>query len=140
MQDTGFKREAVLNKLQGMKVIYAQDRVWENPVSLLAHFQEFEAYTTILESHYAKMRQSEEEKSTQIIAEEWEAKKKHDELATRPSDKMTQGEVDKNVEYRMRVIKSELKLLETETKSCRAHVNAMQSILKAYGDESKSIR
>ena len=141
-------RDNVMLKLQGMKLTYARERVYANPVLLLSHFQEFEAYTTILETHYGKLREQEENKTAEVKQEEWESKKKFDavvrerkEANSKAKDKeMTQGEVDKNVEYRMRSIKANMKLLETETKSCRSHVNAMQSILKAYGDEAKSVK
>lgn len=143
-----YARDQVLAKLQGMKLTYAREKIYANPVVLLAHFQEFEAYTTILESHYGKLREQEENKTAEVKQQEWEAKKKYDVVVqerkakdkTDKSKEMTQGEVDKNVEYRMRSIKANMKLLETETKSCRSHVNAMQSILKAYGDEAKSVK
>ena len=147
-QDDPMGKKAVLLKLQGMKLTYARERVYANPVLLLAHFEEFEAYTTILESHYGKAREQEENKTAEIKQEEWEAKKTYDAVVRERKEKdskskdkeMTQGEVDKNVEYRMRAIKADMKLLETECKSCRSHVNAMQSILKAYGDEAKSVK
>ena len=140
MSSDPYSQDNVVTKLRAMKLQYARERVYANPVSLLAHFEEFEAYTTILESHYAQQRDSEEKKSTEIAKEEWQKKKDHDDTVDKPSERITQGEVDKNVEYRMREIKSNLKMLETECKSCRSHVNAMQSILKQYGDEAKSIR
>ena len=141
-------KTAVLTKLQGMKLTYARERVYANPVLLLSHFQEFEAYTTILESHYGKIREQEESKTAEVKQEEWEAKKRYDAVIAERKEadskykgkEMTQGETDKNVEYRMRTIKADMKLLETECKSCRNHVNAMQSILKAYGDEAKSVK
>lgn len=133
----GYKN--VLTRLQDMKLQYAKDKIYSNPVTLLEHFTEFEAYTSILESHYATQRESEERRMAEVKREEWLKKQGYDQNVSKPSERMTQGEVDKNVEYRMRDIKATLKLLETETRSCRSHVNAMQSILKKFGDEAKSI-
>lgn len=142
MSSDPMSRENVLTKLQGMKLVYAREKVYDNPVSLLAHFTEFEAYTSILESHYAKLREQEENKSNEIARDELEKKVKHDAsiAGVKGAKAMTQAQVDKNIDYRMREIKAALKLLETECKSCRSHVNAMQSILKTYGDEAKSVR
>ena len=135
-----YDRPSVLDKLQSMKLEYTRNKVYDNPVTLLSHFNEFEAYTTILESHYAQMREQEELTSNKVQQEEWQTKVLYDADKTKPSEKMTLGQVEMNVSYRMREIKGTLKLLETETKSCRNHVNAMQSILKKFGDEAKSIR
>lgn len=139
-RDAGYSIDNVLNKLQGMKLTYARENIGTNPVSLLAHFTEFEAYTSILESHHAKLREQEEIRSVEVKMDEWAMKEAHDATATKPSEKMTQGRVDTNVEYRMREIAAKLKLLETEAKSCRNHVNSMQSILKNFGDQAKSIQ
>ena len=132
--------DSVINKLQGMKLTYARENIGSNPVSLLSHFTEFEAYTSILESHLAQLRQQEETRSVEIKMDEWAMKEAHDATVSKPSEKITQGRVDTNVEYRMREIVAKLKMLETEAKSCRNHVSSMQSILKNFGDQAKSIQ
>lgn len=142
MSSGTFDRDGVLTKLQGMKLKYARERIYENPVSLLAHFEEFEAYTSILESHYAQLREQEETKSNEVAHDEGEKKRVYDEQikGIKGEKAMTQAQIDRNIDYRMSEIKAALKKFETECKSCRSHVNAMQSILKAYGDEAKSVR
>lgn len=127
------ERSALIDKLRAMKIEYATESIYDNPVLLDDFYKRFSALTAILESQYASLRS---QKSTKDV----EFKQYFSNEIELEGKKVVMAEVERRTERAMVQTIGEIKLFETEAKSCRNHCTSMQSIIRGYSDEAKGFK
>lgn len=114
------------DKLGAMWVYYINQRVWSNPVLLTTFFGEYQAYTGTYSEFVNKMRYD-----TALLVEQ-ETNRIYQENADKPVTF-----IDGLVRRTTRALEAKAVFHESALSSCNKNVNAMQTLIRTFGDEAK---
>lgn len=114
------------NKLGSMWVYYINQRVWGNPVLLTSFFGEYQAYTGTYSEFVNKLRLD----TAEAIATE--TNRIYKDFPDKPVT-FTDGMIRRTT----RALESKANYHESSLSSYNKNVNAMQTLIRQYGDEAK---
>lgn len=136
----GLSADDVINHLRALKLAYIQNNVGSDPANLPNHFAEFLGYATLLYDHYAEYIKQYEIKESVVIREENGRREEANAVADTRDAKVTVGEVEQRIAFRLGELKAERKRLDAAVKGATIHINGCQSLMRNWSDEAKGIR